>query len=436
MFDRLLFSVFIIGLCIAAFLGGAVTIYYNLSPALILTEAFEGGKAWYKEYTTPQKESFESTPETENKLEKILLNAKVTWEKDKAYDGYTLFTLCCKTSTVFLVDMEGKIVHRWNMPFRKAWPNPSHTRKQGARIHIHQAKTFPNGDLIIQYFGWGDTPYGYGMVKMDKDSNVIWKYSDNAHHDFYIAQDHSIYTLTQQFIKTPIEGLETLNYPNLADFIIKLSPDGKEISKISILEAFRDSPYAHMLTGKSTSKYPWDTLHTNSIMVLEPNIADKFPMFSVGDILVSIRNLNLLAVISPITRKVVWAQRGTWKAQHAASFTEKGTILLLDNKGNLKNSKSSSRIMEIHPNNGDIEWQFVGTKAQHFFTKGMGRTERLPNGNTLITENLGVRTFEVTPENKIVWNYDLPRRRKEGVYLQWMTSSTRYGKDSLIFLQD
>ncbi|NJR76693.1 MAG: hypothetical protein HC773_30360, partial [Scytonema sp. CRU_2_7] len=41
----------------------------------------------------------------------------------------------------------------------------------------------PNGDLLVIYEGVGDTPWGYGLAKFDRDSNVVWKYLEQVHHD-------------------------------------------------------------------------------------------------------------------------------------------------------------------------------------------------------------------------------------------------------------
>ena len=43
-----------------------------------------------------------------------------------------------------------------------------------------------------------------------------------------------------------------------------------------------------------------------------------------------------------------------------------------------------------------------------FFTHFTGGAERLPNGNTLITEGASGRLFEVTPANRVVWEYISP----------------------------
>ena len=49
---------------------------------------------------------------------------------------------------------------------------------------------------------------------------------------------------------------------------------------------------------------------------LGPELADAFPQFAVGDLLVSMRSLNLIAVLDGSTHDVKWWQIGPWHRQH------------------------------------------------------------------------------------------------------------------------
>ena len=66
--------------------------------------------------------------------------------------------------------------------------------------------------------------------------------------------------------------------------------------------------------------------------------------------------------------------------------------------------------MEYDPTNMDIAWMYVGSNEHPFFTGAGGANQRLPNGNTLITESDYGRAFEVTPAGEIVWEYFNPAR--------------------------
>jgi hypothetical protein len=47
--------------------------------------------------------------------------------------------------------------------------------------------------------------------------------------------------------------------------------------------------------------------------------------------------------------------------------------------------------------------------AHKFYSSIVSSAQRLPNGNTLITEGVDGRVFEVTREHEIVWEYVNPR---------------------------
>jgi hypothetical protein len=57
---------------------------------------------------------------------------------------------------------------------------------------------------------------------------------------------------------------------------------------------------------------------------------------------------------------------------------------------------------------GEIVWEYSETPPQYFFSPYMSSAQRLPNGNTLITEASFGRIFEVTPQRRVVWEYVVP----------------------------
>jgi hypothetical protein len=57
-----------------------------------------------------------------------------------------------------------------------------------------------------------------------------------------------------------------------------------------------------------------------------------------------------------------------------------------------------------------VSWEFTGSPEQPFYSATCGTAQRLPNGNTLITESDAGRAFEVTPGGDIVWEFSSPWR--------------------------
>lgn len=439
--DRSLLILFVIGAIAMAFIAGTYVQYYRYPPSKTLSNAYNAAQTWWKTLQEPG--TILEIKEHENKNpvardEKIISNPRIPiWNKKTAYNGYTLVSTGFFDSA-FLIDMQGKIVHRWDMPFRKAWPNPAHVHLMTkADTFLNYAYLFPNGDLLAQYAAIGDTPYGYGILKMDKNSKVLWTYNENAHHDLYVDKENgNIYALIHKMIKEPVKGAESLRYPMLADYIVKLSPDGKELERVSLLEAFRDSPFAHMLYHeKNGGLATWDHFHTNSIVKLEPSMADKFPMFKPGQILVSVRGMNAIAMVDMKAKKVAWAYNGSWKMQHAAHFLPNGHILLFDNNGHVMQNRVFSRIIEFDPKTLEVKWMYAGDKDRNFRSSIVGRVQRLPNGNTLIAESMQARMIEVTPDGDTVWQYELQKIRRSDPTLNAILSSTRYHESEIPFLK-
>lgn len=386
------------------FTAGVGTSRYGLFPASIVNDAITAIEAQSMKYLTS------SAPEDWTSDDAINKGTLVVSSPD-SFPGYTLVTVHY-SNIAYLLDHAGKVVHRWKMPFYDVWNKPEHIAApvEEKQIYFTKAKLLPNGDLIAMYSALGDTPYGYGMIKLDKDSNIIWSYPAEAHHDFYIAPDSgNIYALTHTTIDAPIKDLENLQYPLLTDHVDILSPDGKKLRRISIMDALKNSPYEALLYQRPyIMTLSWDVLHTNSVTVLTPDIAAAFPMFRPGQILLSVRNLQALVVIDPDSEKAVWAATGPWRYQHAAHFSPNGTIMLLDNLGRYVHGETYSQILEFNPATNGVTWSYAGSKEHPFFTSLGGRLQRLGNNNYLITEMNSSRIFEVTRNGTIVWDYRLP----------------------------
>ena len=120
--------------------------------------------------------------------------------------------------------------------------------------------------------------------------------------------------------------------------------------------------------------------------------------------------LNTVAVIDPDRETVVWARTGGWRHQHQPTFLDDGHLLVFDNMGAGQNR---SRVQELDLRTGKVVWQYGGTPDADLFSKTLGSCQRLPNGNTLITESENGRALEVTRDHRVVWEFYNPHRAGE-----------------------
>jgi hypothetical protein len=175
-------------------------------------------------------------------------------------------------------------------------------------------------------------------------------------------------------------------------------------------------------------------LHINSATYLGPNHwydeGDK--RFAPDNVIISSRQASFLAIIArdghvvwrigPDFRDTPELQRiGQIIGQHHAHIIPKGlpgagNLMVFDNGGSSgygfdtpieRNgqgglARATSRVLEIDPVKMETVWSYTGSG---FFSTNISSAQRLPNGNTLITEGAGSRVFEVTADKKIVWEY-------------------------------
>jgi uncharacterized protein (UPF0248 family) len=129
-----------------------------------------------------------------------------------------------------------------------------------------------------------------------------------------------------------------------------------------------------------------------------------------GDILASYRPTSTVIRIVRKTGKIVWKLGPpTVAGQHAPTLLENGNVLIFDNGVHrLDDSVPYSRVIEVNPATNEIVWKYLDKPAWNFFSPRMGCAQRLPNGNTLITESSFGRFFEVTKDGEIVWEYVNP----------------------------
>ncbi|SDL18952.1 Arylsulfotransferase (ASST) [Modicisalibacter muralis] len=421
--------IFFLALLFIAFVGGAILMLAKVPPYKFLSDAYDAGIALIEkntEYDDPLKTNFWNPARSEQRG--VTIN-----DSEQVYPGYTLYTSTDNYSSTRLVAMDGTLLHEWRKPYSELWTSESAVDKPqpDELVTMREARVYPNGDLLAQYIASGDSPYGYGIVKLDSESNVIWKYLEHAHHDIDIGPDGRIAALTHEYASEPIEGVDFLEQPYIMDYAVILSPEGKELEKIPLLPVMARSRYDDLLVRGAAYHATRDALHTNGIEFITAEAAENFPYGEAGDLLISFRNISTVAVLDPESEEITWATRGPWIEQHDADLLPNGDIMLFDNYGNFEN-KNLSRVLQFDPENMEITWSYHGTDEHPLSSAIRSSAQRLPNGNTLITESNGGRLLEVTREGDIVWEYFNPvRGGNSDQYTPVVSSGTRIDPASL-----
>ncbi|WP_235912028.1 arylsulfotransferase family protein [Mesorhizobium xinjiangense] len=407
MLDRVLNAAFFAAIGALLFVAGTIVATSGIFPGPQISRAYEGGKALYSKLSQYQDVYQTDLWYPERRPDKGV----VVKQQDRMQPGPTLYA-SGSAPAAFLIDADGKLIYSWSKPFSEIWtPQAGGVKKPQPDpfVYFRRVHVFPNGDLLALYEGAGDTPYGYGLVKLDRDSQVIWSYFGHAHHQFDIGPDGRIYVLTHEFVEDELKGFEHLASPRLEDFLVVLSPDGEELQKIRLLTAVAESEYRQLIYTVASFAVA-DPTHANTVEFVDREAGADFAFGDEGDVLLSFRALDAVAVLDPETATLKWATKGPWIGQHDPDILANGNLLLFDNYGNYSRPSGISRLIEFNPSTMEIAWQYAGTDDAPLDSQIRSDQQRLANGNTLITESNGGRIIEVTPRGEIVWEFLNPVR--------------------------
>lgn len=349
------------------------------------------------------------------------------WDRQKSFEGYTLFSQAFD-SLIYLMDMNGQIIHRWPVS------------------HNQHGQILQNGNLLADN-------HGNWIHELEPNGKEVWRWEgkDNLdlyrpyHHDFARVNERYIYVLASRRdqVKEKVyeEELDNPDYMR-TDLILEIDrkKDNEVVWSFSFTEHIEelcaesglDIPIKYTYfyedieedlpawmkwddvkmeseeiekeNGKIKRFAPADWAHANTVEVLPKNSSgEKDSRFEEGNILFSLRNLDTIGVIDPEKNEIVWAYGpGILDGQHQPRMLQNGNILLFDNG----TYRGYSIVREIDPLREEIVWEYKD--KDNFYSPYRAGVQRLPNGNTLITECDAGRIFEVTKEKEIVWDFYTP----------------------------
>jgi hypothetical protein len=402
---------FVAAVAFLAFIAGALSDVAGVGPSGYIRDAYRAGLALMEKRSLPDKPyPTDLWREAQSERRGVTVH-----DEARASAGFTLYT-SGHAPAAFLMASDGRIVHRWERPYSTVHDASAAVRDPvpDRQVYFRRAHLLPDGDLIAAYTGAGDSPWGYGLVRLSADSAVVWKNLDHFHHDFDLGPNGAVYGLTHRYRSDYPEILDHLGKPVLDDYLTVVAPDGRTQRRISLLEALADSPYKGGLWILPVGALE-DPLHTNAVDVLDAadarRLSEKIPAAAAGQVLLSFRAVagGLLALLDVDSGRIVWAQHGQWRSQHDPDILANGNLMLFDNLGH-QGPGGRSRVIEVDPATGGIVWRYTGHADKPLFSGIRSAQQPLANGNVLITESNTGRLLEVTRSGDIVWEYINPVR--------------------------
>ncbi|MDV3129531.1 arylsulfotransferase family protein [Mycobacterium sp. 21AC1] len=378
----------------------------------------------------------------------VRLSGVTYLDPELAHDSYVLFTGA--DSVTRLIDLNGTVVHEW--PYAGVPPRILDPALNDGRV----------GDVGVQLSDSGDARggiYANGTIgQLNWDGERVWEWGRQApggaarqNHDWELLPNGNRLILVTAPRVVPGLGDHVIGDQGLYE----VTPDGEIVWQWFAGDhldefGFSEAGWAALReTVARDPEDPWGYLEMNSAKSLGQNrwhVEDPGTAFQPDNILVSFRKANIVALIDKATGALAWrlgpyyaAEAG---AQHQRINAHKvprpldqtsgqhnphmiaphlpgaGNILVFDNQGGAGYPPAAvgiyagSRVLEVDPVSREIVWQYTaedsGLPPWTFFSSFVSNAQRLPNGNTLITEGMQGRIFQVTADGDVVWEYHSP----------------------------
>ncbi|MBN2059480.1 MAG: aryl-sulfate sulfotransferase [Deltaproteobacteria bacterium] len=393
------------------------------------------------------------------------------YDPEKCWNGYTIFNATmhrAKDVGSMLINMNGNVMNQWKgfdgFP-NKVLPGGYVMGSTGIRNPEHGFQDM----LDLVQIDWdGNIVWSFKEYDHIEDPGEKKTWMARQHHDYQREGNPVGYYVPEMEPLTDKGNTLILCHKNLTnpkisdkvlvdDTFIEITWDGQIIWEWICSEHFDEmgfSEEANNIMARNPGLKPagggvGDWMHINSMSSLGPNKwfdqGDK--RFHPDNIIWDGRQTNIIAITSRETGEIVWKvgpdytatealrQLGQIIGQHHAHMIPRGlpgegNILVFDNGGwagygapnpgsptGFDNAlRDYSRVLEFDPTTLKIVWQYTPKEAGYmipfyasrFYSGFISSAQRLPNGNTLITEGAQCRIFEVTREHELAWEYISP----------------------------
>lgn len=299
-----------------------------------------------------------------------------------------------KMYAAWLLDDEGAERHVWPIVYARVDPDGP---LNGAGAP-HGLVVMADGSLLVN-FDQGDA-----MGRLDPCGEPIWVRQGIFHHSFDRDDDGSVWTWHAQgtpyghhhdllrFDPDTGEPLETIS---LVDDVIR-----RDVTAEMVLATRGDFRFRHFARTPNDPT-AIDLYHPNDIEVLNAADAAAFPDFAAGDLLISIRNLDLIAVLDRQDHHLEWWRHGPWIEQHDPDFLPDGRISVYANNP----GHGRSEIITIDPGSGHLA-NDLHDGGVRFDAPSMGKHQYLPDGNVLIVAPAEGRVLVTTSDGLPVFEFN------------------------------
>ena len=273
-----------------------------------------------------------------------------------------------------------KIVHAW---------------KPVSDGRLSRFNVLPDGSLLG----------GSGRVtfRMDACSNVVWERPLRAHHSYERGVDGGIWSPWHVAPNT----IPHVNPDFVEDGVIRFSPAGEVLSRVSLSGALMRAGHRHLLYGAAQAGHSGSLLQMNDV---EPVLRDG-PFWRRGDLFVSLRAVSVVLLYRPATDEVLWLQAGPWQLQHDVDVVSDSEISVYGNN-TFVDEDGDDRVWganEVHVHDfatGETRSPWREAMRRHDVrTRRRGGATVFGDGGVMLEEGNYGRVLTLSPDGEEVWSY-------------------------------
>ncbi len=333
---------------------------------------------------------------------------------DRGYALITPYDTKRGRATIQLIRLsDGKLLKEWlpdiaainaRSTFRSAIVDLARDKSVDRMRPMHPM-LLANGDLLIH----DNTP----LARIDRCGKPVWVLDGIYHHSLERAADGTLW-IPYRLARSPVPGVGA----KFADeALANVSEDGKVLRTERLIDIFDRNGLGGLWRGRP---YEEDPFHLNDI---EP-VFTSGPYWQKGDVLISLRNMSLVALYRPSTGKILWSRAGPWSAQHDVSILDDHRIMLFDN--NVRWGASGRR---VDGNSRLLVYDFAADKVssplaaafamRDITTATQGRATPLANGDVMVEETERGQLLRLAPDGSVRWRYISADSSGRRLWLSW-----------------
>ena len=242
-----------------------------------------------------------------------------------------------------------------------------------------------------------------GITRLNPAGQVLWQTDCSAHHELCPTDGGAFLTATHT----------TRTYCGRRvrfDEVQRIDPNGQRSLLLDLFEIraqmiplTAESPLDKEASGATTAVY--DRFHLNSIQVLPESDAHTADgRFAPGNLLLCLRNANLVLVVDPETSQVLWHLAGVdLDRPHGARMNGAGELSIFDNGWH----RGRSRVLILNILTAEV-LRIEDGGDQPFFTRTRGFAQQLGQKRLLVTLSEQGRVLEFDGAGNLAYEWNTP----------------------------